>query len=363
MLPCTDELEEICGSDGVTYRNKCYYHKVASTGRIHINHYGPCNKRRDLILPRRDLKHCKCRRSRRPVCGTDGRTYNNRCLLKCAFKTYGDVRLRHKGRCKHSTFASAPPKNVECPCKTEFSYYRPICGSDGYTYGNLCELKCTNNFYNKVRLRHKGPCRVQKVDSCPCNKGVALLCGTNGFTYFNTCEFECALKHRFVQIRHKGKCVTIDPRQRSIAYKGCCICNRAVIMVLYGTLLLMSVSVCVSSACILVYDPLCGTDGKTYTNICQFNRAKLSQPNLQVKHKGKCQSAAVRRGRSTLACSDYNEAAKTGDIGMKHRGPGFVKCDALRSIVASDYVIKDRRCVQSSYSPEGPGLPARVVPS
>lgn len=43
------------------------------------------------------------------------------------------------------------------------------------------------------------------------------------------------------------------------------------------------------SACIEIYAPVCGTDGKTYSNDCHMKRqACIDQKNITVSYKGEC---------------------------------------------------------------------------
>ncbi|KFP69045.1 Kazal-type serine protease inhibitor domain-containing protein 1, partial [Cariama cristata] len=40
-------------------------------------------------------------------------------------------------------------------------------------------------------------------------------------------------------------------------------------------------------------ESICGPEGKTYENICQFNKAYATKRNISMKHKGPCESAPV----------------------------------------------------------------------
>ncbi|XP_043838412.1 serine protease inhibitor Kazal-type 12-like [Dromiciops gliroides] len=42
-------------------------------------------------------------------------------------------------------------------------------------------------------------------------------------------------------------------------------------------------------SCPALFDPVCGSDGKTYSNMCMFGVAnKKNNGKLSLKHKGKC---------------------------------------------------------------------------
>jgi hypothetical protein len=111
-----------------------------------------------------------------PVCGCDGKTYNNICLASAA-----GVSIAHQGRCRSSATPEVqrcgPFPGGQCSAKhfcqhrigtcdliggagvcvlrpTVCSYlYDPVCGCDGETYGNTCVADMAG-----MSLYHKGQC-------------------------------------------------------------------------------------------------------------------------------------------------------------------------------------------------------------
>lgn len=41
-------------------------------------------------------------------------------------------------------------------------------------------------------------------------------------------------------------------------------------------------------ACTMQWDPVCGSDDKTYGNMCELRRARCESPKLVVRSKGQC---------------------------------------------------------------------------
>lgn len=97
---------------------------------------------------------CACARNSQPVCGSDGKTYSNECLLNCASsKSEKKITVYKDVSCESLRIPDS------CICN---AIYLPVCGNDGKTYSNECDLNCTKENSNKLLVvEHSGPCTSQ----------------------------------------------------------------------------------------------------------------------------------------------------------------------------------------------------------
>lgn len=169
--------------------------------------------------------------------------------------------------------ASIGTPNESCVCTREFV---PLCGSDNITYDNICVFECERQRNKLLEIQSDDACNgedMPKDEFCSCSREFRPVCSTHNKTYNNECMLNC----KKADFAYFGVCTDLQATTPNSAEDEASTLSTFIAD--------SEKSICI---CAEIDEPVCGSNGKTYSNKCEFDCAKETEETLQIQYDGKC---------------------------------------------------------------------------
>lgn len=206
---CPEEMRRrgpVCGTDSVDYRNYCHMLRKNCKKNQHTEaaYFGKCKRRCKTVKcltgtrcleDQNGLPHCVRCRAVCPVvtdpnyvCGDDTVSYPSVCHVRAAICTgEASIRIAYSGHCRDNASCSDTVCPVGYKCLVNKPTLQPlcvncgkmcspmstlaVCGTDGVSYDNYCELlrtACDSGVF--IRTNHSGRCHRKRDVNRTCKK-------------------------------------------------------------------------------------------------------------------------------------------------------------------------------------------------
>ncbi|XP_014465559.1 serine protease inhibitor Kazal-type 5 isoform X1 [Alligator mississippiensis] len=282
---CTKENDPVRDSLGKEHSNKCLlcaarYKKENGLNSTQNSPGEFVGVKVDCSAYEEDFKSgtLSCTRESDPVRDSSGKEHNNKCVL-CAERFKKDNGMTKEDEDECSEYRSQIRNGGKLFCTRELN---PVRDASGREHPNKCYM-CADKF--KKEAQNGGRPRVSSQSSQNGCGGSGSQQGEDGRPSCPSARPGCG-GSRGVPGQSGGGCGQDDKvtqaENREAQYKEELQCNQLLYGVKGGRIFCRSPAV-----------PVCGTDGKTYSNRCQLCfAARQSASSLSLRHVGKCTSPA-----------------------------------------------------------------------
>ncbi|XP_053149410.1 serine protease inhibitor Kazal-type 5-like [Hemicordylus capensis] len=333
---CNALRSPVCGTDGKTYNNICFLCSeiVRTEDALTLKLEGECpevvGEKVNCSKYPQTRGRVLCKRNTQEVCGTDGETHLNECML-CdrILKTKSEIGIKNIGPCpkcivgflevglhfpasrwlchswQHGSCERTSSALRVAEDTTRIIWVEGVDSSDGGT-----EVNCDR--YLRIVIGN--------TESIACPSIHKRICATDGKTYANECEI---CKHNLNRERRKDNYISSVINYNEYMRNYTTIKTTSILMItIRKTLAIMwphrkarvkltaghvedgilsvdgdeiDCSQYLSEpgtevrGCNRMYKPICGDDGNTYANECEMCQLTLAlNKNVGKQHEGKC---------------------------------------------------------------------------